>query len=144
MITVVLFKITKTKSWIPCLDQEMLTVLNLLVLPRLSERFVLLFVLLFFNYFMHHQIVFSILVQNYFKICLLSLFCSDIKVQVIRRKTDNTMANRKTVIFKTLHRILEIELQEPTKTCINFMWSSKVSSPCSTSGTRRVTICIHL
>ena len=42
--------------------------------------------------------------------------------------------------YKTLHRTLESKKHEPHKTICELMCSGRVSNPCSTSGTRGVTL----
>ena len=60
---------------------------------------------------------------------------------VNRRRTDNTMAKRKstkgqTTKYKTKYRVI----RTPLKTGGDLIWSGRVSSSCSTSGTRRVNL----
>jgi hypothetical protein len=60
---------------------------------------------------------------------------------VNRRRTENTMAKRKstkgqTTKYKTKYRVI----RTPLKTGGDLIWSGRVSSSCSTSGTRRVNL----
>jgi len=72
-----------------------------------------------------------------------------IPVEVIKRcnqmRTDNTMAKRTTMIYKTLHRKLQIwATWTQLKTGGELRCSRRVSSSCSTWGTRHVTLVTNL
>jgi len=45
-----------------------------------------------------------------------------------------------TTLYKTLHKKQKIEQHEPTNTGGKLRYSGRVSSSCSTRGTRRVTL----
>ena len=67
----------------------------------------------------------------------------DTEVVIRIRRTDNTMAKRKTtnndlqsITHKTKDRVLRIQL----KPGYELRCSVRVGSPCSTSGTRRITL----
>ena len=60
-------------------------------------------------------------------------------------RTDNTMAKRTTMIYKTLHRKLKIwATWTQLKTGGKLRCSRRVSSSCSTRGTRHVTLVTNL
>ena len=64
---------------------------------------------------------------------------------VYRRKTDNTMAKRKstkgqTTIYKTYNKTKDRVTRTPLKSRGELWCSGRVSSSCSTSGTRRINL----
>jgi hypothetical protein len=62
---------------------------------------------------------------------------------VYRRRTDNTMVNRKSTkqrYTKHTHKTKDRVTRTPQKTGGELWYSGRVSSTCSTSGTRRVNL----